>query len=401
MMPFLSTLAWMVYLCLRNQTITMQQFKYPSPCFILEEARLRRNLEVINRVQREAGVQVILAFKGFAMWSAFPIVREFLPGATASSLHEARLCFEEMGVKAHTYAVAYVPSEFRRILGYSSHVTFNSIAQFKKFIRRVRAFPEPVSPGIRVNPGWSPVGTDLYNPATPGSRLGVPASNFRGKLPEGVEGLHFHTLCESSSYDLETTLGYFEDQFGSFLPVLKWVNFGGGHLMTRQGYDVDHLIAVLKAFRQRHPHLQVILEPGSAIAWETGVLVSTVLDVVQNGGVKTAILDVSFTAHMPDTLEMPYRPGIRGAHADPENGRYTCRLGGVSCLSGDYLDAYGFDKPVKVGQQMIFEDMMHYTMVKTTTFNGVSHPSIAILRPDGRLDVVRRFGYNDYKRRLS
>lgn len=391
----------MPYLCPKNSTNAMQLPKTPSPCFVLEESRLRRNLETINRVQREAGVQVILAFKGFAMWSAFPIVREYLPGATASSLHEARLCYEEMGVKAHTYAVAYVPAEFRRMLGYSSHITFNSIAQFKKFIRKVQAYPERVSPGIRVNPGWSPVGTDLYNPATPGSRLGVPAANFKGKLPEGVEGLHFHTLCESSSYDLEHTLGYFEAQFGAFLPALKWVNFGGGHLMTRQGYDVDHLIGVLKAFRQRHPHLQVILEPGSAIAWETGVLVSTVLDVVQNGGVKTAILDVSFTAHMPDTLEMPYRPGVRGAKAEPEAGQHTCRLGGVSCLSGDFLEAYGFDKPVKAGQQIIFEDMIHYTMVKTTTFNGVTHPSIAILRPDGRLDVVRRFGYSDYKRRLS
>jgi len=262
-------------------------------------------------------------------------------------------------------------------------------------------FREKVSGGIRVNPGWSPVGTALYNPASPGSRLGEPLENFKGKLPEGVEGLHFHTLCESTSYDLETTLEHFEKQFGAFLPLIKWVNFGGGHLMTRKGYDVDHLIKVLKAFKARYPHLQVILEPGSAFAWDTGVLVSTVLDIVKNKGVKTAILDVSFTAHMPDTLEMPYRPGIRGANADAEGGKNLYRLGGVSCLRGDFLESYAFEKPLKVGQKVVFEDMIHYTMVKTSTFNGVTHPSIAILRKDGKLDVVRKFGYKDYKRRLS
>jgi len=376
--------------------------KIPSPCFVLEEARLRKNLELISRVQREAGVQIILAFKGFAMWSAFPVVREYIQGATASSLHEARLCFEEMKTKAHTYAVAYLPREFSRIMGYSSHITFNSLSQYKRYGARLLKHPGHISPGIRVNPGWSPVGTALYNPASPGSRLGEPVENFRGRLPAGIEGLHFHTLCESTSYDLEKTLGYFEQQFGAFLPALKWVNFGGGHLMTRQGYDVEHLTGVLKAFRSRHPHLQVILEPGSAFAWDTGVLLSTVLDIVNNKGVKTAILDVSFTAHMPDTLEMPYRPRVRDASEEPAQGdRHLYRLGGVSCLSGDFLETYAFEKPLKTGQKIVFEDMIHYTMVKTTTFNGVTHPAIAILRPDGELDVVRRFGYNDYKRRLS
>jgi carboxynorspermidine decarboxylase len=375
--------------------------KIPSPCFVLDEARLRSNLELIDRVQQEAGVSVILAFKGFAMWKAFPMVRQYLKGATASSLSEARLCFEEMKTKAHTYSVAYVPREFGKILQYSSHITFNSIAQYKRYRRRVERHPERVSMGIRVNPGWSPVGTALYNPASPGSRLGEPAENFRGKLPEGVEGLHFHVLCESDSYDLEKTLGYFEDQFGRFLPGLKWVNFGGGHLMTRAGYDIPHLIRTLKAFKGRHPHLEVILEPGSAIAWDTGVLVSTVLDVVKNGGVRTAILDVSFTAHMPDTLEMPYRPRVRGASEQPQPGQRPYRLGGVSCLSGDFMAEYGFDTAIKAGQKLVFEDMIHYTMVKTTTFNGVTHPSIAIWRENGELDVVRRFGYKDYKDRLS
>ena len=376
--------------------------KIPSPCFVLDEALLRKNLQLIDRVQQEAGVQIILAFKGFAMWSAFPLVRQYLHGATASSLGEARLCREEMQVKAHTYSVAYLPREFGQIMKYSSHITFNSIAQYRRFKGRVQRHPEKISMGIRVNPGWSPVGTALYNPASPGSRLGEVAANFKGKLPEGVEGLHFHVLCESTSYDLETTLGYFEKAFGAFLPQLKWVNFGGGHLMTRQGYDVAHLIAVLQAFRARHPHLQVILEPGSAIAWDTGVLVSTVLDIVKNDGVRTAILDVSFTAHMPDTLEMPYRPRVRGAREEPAAGdKHLYRLGGVSCLSGDFMTEYAFDQPLKVGQKIVFEDMIHYTMVKTTTFNGVTHPSIAIWRENQHLDVVRRFTYRDYKMRLS
>lgn len=376
--------------------------KIPSPSFVLEEARLRQNLELIARVQHEAGVQIILAFKGFAMWSAFPIVREYVSGATASSLHEARLCFEEMKAKSHTYAVAYLPREFGKILQYSSHITFNSIGQWKRYQKKVQRHSEPVSPGIRVNPGWSPVGTALYNPAAPGSRLGEPAENFKGKLPEGIEGLHFHVLCESTSYDLEKVLEQFEAQFGAFLPQLKWVNFGGGHLMTREGYDVPHLIRVLQAFRKRWPHLQVILEPGSAFAWDTGVLVATVLDIVKNGGVRTAILDVSFTAHMPDTLEMPYRPRVRGAKDEVEKGdRHVYRLGGVSCLSGDFMEAYAFEQPLKIGQKIVFEDMIHYTMVKTTTFNGVTHPNIAILRPDGHLDIVRKFAYRDYRNRLS
>lgn len=375
--------------------------KIPSPCFVLYESRLRENLALIHSVEQRAGVQIILAFKGFAMWSAFPIVREYLSGATASSLHEARLCYEEMKVRAHTYAVGYLPSEFGKIMQYSSHITFNSVAQYKKYKSRLQKADHPVSAGLRVNPGWSPVETLLYNPAAPGSRLGEAPENLPRQLPEGIEGLHFHTLCESTSYDLETTLSHFENHFGRFFPQLKWVNFGGGHLMTRAGYDVEHLISVLKRFREKYPHLHVILEPGSAIAWDTGILVATVLDITNNKNVKTAILDVSFTAHMPDTLEMPYRPRVQGAQMDAEKGRFQYRLGGVSCLSGDFMMEYGFDAPLKVGQKIIFEDMIHYTMVKTSTFNGVTHPSIAILHTDGTLNIVRKFGYNDYKKRLS
>jgi carboxynorspermidine decarboxylase len=375
--------------------------KIPSPSFVLNEALLRKNLELMRHVQKEAGVKIILAFKGFAMWSAFPMVREYLAGATASSLNEARLCFEEMKTPSHTYSVAYSPNEFGKIMQYSSHITFNSIGQYTRFKKKLSTAPHPISAGIRVNPEWSPVETSLYNPAEPGSRLGEVIENFKGKLPEGIEGLHFHVLCESNSHDLEKVLGYFEERFGRFLPQLKWVNFGGGHLMTKKGYDTNHLIQVLKAFRKRYPNLEVLLEPGSAVAWDTGFLVSTVLDIIENKGIKTAALDCSFTAHMPDTLEMPYRPRIRDVHEDASKGKYAYRLGGVSCLSGDYMEKYGFDKKIKIGDQIIFEDMIHYTMVKTSTFNGVTHPNICILRENGKLEVVKKFGYKDYRNRLS
>ncbi|MFZ4544837.1 MAG: carboxynorspermidine decarboxylase [Saprospiraceae bacterium] len=371
-----------------------------APAYILEETLLKRNLELIADVQARAGVEIILAFKGFAMWSTFPIVRQYLSGATASSLYEARLCFEEMKSKAHTYSAAYMPAEFDEMMSYSSHITFNSVNQYLRYKDAVRNYAESISCGIRVNPEYSEVITDLYNPCTPGSRLGAAVENFADGLPEGVEGLHFHALCESSSYELEKVLNSFECLFGHFLPSLKWVNMGGGHLMTREGYDVEHLIRILLAFKSRYPHLKVILEPGSAIAWQTGVLTSTVLDIVDNKGYKTIMLDTSFTAHMPDCLEMPYRPKITGA-SDPIEGKPTYRIGGTSCLSGDYMDFYSFEKEVQIGDVLIFEDMIHYTMVKTTMFNGVHHPDIVILRENGKAEVVRKFEYQDYKNRLS
>lgn len=375
--------------------------KIPSPAYVLEMRLLKRNLELIKSVQDQAGVSIILALKGFAMWRVFPLVAQYLKGATASSLWEARLIFEEMGKKAHTYSPAYLPEDFADILRYSSHITFNSIQQYIQYKDQVSAFPEKVSPGIRVNPEYSEVETDLYNPAAPGSRLGEVIDNFKGQLPEGVEGLHFHTLCESSSFELEKVLAAFESKFSPFFSQLKWVNFGGGHLMTRKDYDTNHLVQLLQGFRGRYPHLEVILEPGSAIAWETGVLVSTVLDIIENRGVKTAILDVSFTAHMPDTLEMPYRPRIVGADREPLPGKPAYRMGGVSCLAGDYMTEYSFDHELQIGEKIILEDMIHYTMVKTTTFNGVKHPDIDIWHEDGTLEIVREFGYEDYKNRLS
>ena len=372
--------------------------KIPSPCYVLEEELLERNLQKLSMVQKEAGIQIILAFKGFAMWSAFPMVREYLSGATASSLNEVRLCVEEMKTPSHTYMVAYRDQEIDEIASKSSHLTFNSLTQFEKFHERVAA--KGVSIGLRVNPEYSEVETDLYNPSSPQSRLGLTASHFGDKLPAEVEGLHFHVLCESSSYALEKTLQKFEERFGHLLPQVKWVNFGGGHLITRKDYNSEHLIKVLKAFKEKYD-VQVILEPGSAIAWETGYLVSEVLDIVENGGVKTAICDISFTCHMPDCLEMPYKPTILGAHKDAGKYPHKYRIGGMSCLAGDYMEEYSFPHALELGQRIIFNDMIHYTMVKTNTFNGVGHPSIGIWGKEGEFKLVREFGYEDFRNRLS
>ncbi len=372
----------------------------PSPCFVIEESRLRANLDLIARVKREAGVEIIPAFKGFSMWSVFPVLREYVTGASASSLNEARLCFEEMKAKAHTYSPAYNPSEFNEILGYSSHLVFNSMTQYGRYINEVLSFPEKVSVGLRVNPEFSEVEPLIYNACAPGSRLGILASQLPDVLPPEVEGLHFHTLCESGADDLEKTLVAFEQHFGKYIPQVKWINMGGGHLMTRKGYDVDKLISILRKFKAKYDK-HIILEPGSAFAWDTGVLVSTVLDVVENKGIKTAMLDVSFAAHMPDCLEMPYKPRIEGSYFDPVPGKPTYRMGGNSCLSGDFVGSWSFDEELRPGDRIIFEDMIHYTMVKTNFFNGVDHPSIGILRPDGEFELVRSFGYNEYKYKLS
>lgn len=374
--------------------------KVPSPCYVLDEHLLRQNLQLIKTVKERAGVDIILAFKAFSMWSAFPIVREYIPYSTASSIHEARLAYEEMGSLAHTYSPAYTENDFPTILKYSSHVTFNSFTQFERFLPMAKDFNRHVSLGIRINPEYSEVETDLYNPCAPGSRMGVIATQMPEKLPSEIEGLHFHTLCESSSYNLEKTLEAIEQKFGRYLAQVKWLNMGGGHLMTRKGYDVDHLVEVLIRFRKKWG-IDIIMEPGSAFAWETGVLVSQVVDVVENHGIKTAILDVSFTAHMPDCLEMPYKPRVRDAHHEPVSGKPTYRLGGNSCLSGDFIGYWSFDKELSPGDTIVFEDMIHYTMVKTTMFNGVPHPAIAIWNEQKGLNVVRVFGYEDYKSRMS
>jgi carboxynorspermidine decarboxylase len=381
----------------------MEIQKIPSPTYVLERRLLRQNLELMQRVQQESGANIILALKGFSLYHVFPFVKQYLGGATASSLYEARLIFEEMGVKAHTYSAAYVPEHFEELMNYSGHFVFNSLNQWRLYQDKVATSEHKISCGIRVNPEYSDVETDLYNPALPGSRLGELIENFEelgGILPQGIEGLHCHTLCESSADSFEKLLAAFEKRFGHFLPQLKWVNFGGGHLMTRKDYDVEKLIRLIKTFKEKY-NIEVILEPGSAVAWQTGFLVATVLDVVNSRGIKTLVLDVSFTAHMPDTLEMPYRPKIRGASETLIDGKPTYRLGGNSCLAGDFQYEYSFEKEVKIGDRIVFEDMIHYTIVKTTMFNGVYHPRIAILEEDDSLNIVRTFDYSDYRNRMG
>lgn len=375
--------------------------KIPSPCYVMEEELLRKNLELIRSVKERAGVEIILAFKAFSMWKAFPIIREYVPYSTASSAFEAQLAYEEMGSPAHTFCPAYTEENFPLFIRYSSHIVFNSLTQFEKFYPETVKSRKKVSCGIRVNPEFSEVETELYNPAMPGSRFGVVIEDLGEKLPEGVEGIHFHTLCESSSFDLEKTLNEVDRKFGHLLTQVKWLNMGGGHLMTRKGYDVEHLISILQAFKKKYPNLELILEPGSAFAWETGTLVSTVVDIVENRGIKTAILDVSFACHMPDCLEMPYKPRIRGAHHEAVEGLPTYRMGGSSCLSGDFIGDWSFDKPLKIGDRIIFEDMLHYTTVKTTMFNGVAHPVMAMWTKHDTLDMYREFDYEDYKGRMS
>lgn len=371
----------------------------PSPCYVIDEERFRKNLSLIKHVSDESGAEIILAFKGFAMWGVFPILKEYISGAAASSADEARLCFEEIGFPAHSYSPVYKSDDFKTLLGYSSHVTFNSLAQYRKHSDELFRYPKKISAGLRINPEFSEISQGLYNPCSPGSRLGIIAEDLIDGLPEGIEGLHFHVLFESDSYALEKVLKVVEAKFGKFFHQLKWINMGGGHLMTRKDYDTDHLIKILKQFRER-TGLHLILEPGSAFAWETGELVATVEDVVENQGIKTAILDVSFTAHMPDCLEMPYKPKIIGA-TDPVPGMPTYRIGGNSCLSGDVMGDWSFEKDLVVGNRIVFLDMIHYTMVKTTTFNGVHHPSIGIWTKEGKFRLIKEFGYEDYKNRLS
>ena len=376
-----------------------------EPVYIIEETLLRRNLQLIANVAKEADVEIILAFKAFALWKTFPIFREYISSTTASSLSEARLALEEFGAKAHTYSPAYTDEEIDDIVRCSSHLTFNSLSQYERFNDRVEG---KASIGLRVNPEYSEVGTMLYNPCAPGTRFGITADKLPETLPANIEGFHCHCHCESGADVLERTLVHIEEKFSKWFPQLKWLNLGGGHLMTRKDYDVSHLINILKGLHGRYPWLKIILEPGSAFAWQTGPLVSHVVDVVEDKGIRTAILDVSFTCHMPDCLEMPYMPEVRGAEIVEESSslqsqtsEYVYRLGGNSCLSGDFMSSWRFDHELKVGEEVIFEDMIHYTTVKTCMFNGISHPALAMLHKDGKLEILRRFGYEDYRNRMD
>ncbi|MCD8291483.1 MAG: carboxynorspermidine decarboxylase [Prevotella sp.] len=379
-----------------------------KPCYVLEEALLRRNLQLIKRIADEAGVEFILAFKAYALWKTFPIIREYVNSTTASSLYEARLAFEEFGAKAHTYSPAYTDYEIEEIARYSSHLTFNSFTQYSRYHEKARAANSELSFGLRINPEYSEIKTLLYNPCAPGSRFGILAHDMPEKLPSDIEGFHFHCHCESGADVLERTLSHVEEKFSKWFNQIKWINFGGGHLVTRKDYDIPLLLNILNGFHNRYPHLKIILEPGSAFGWQTGYLVSQVVDIVENHGIKTAILNVSFTCHMPDCLEMPYMPAVRGAETlegdvseDVMFEPNVYRLGGNSCLSGDFLGMWRFPKQLKIGDSVIFEDMLHYTTVKTNMFNGISHPSIALLHIDGTLEMLREYSFKDYKDRMD
>ena len=382
--------------------------KVPSPCYVMDEKLLRKNLSLIKSVADKAGVEIILAFKSFAMWKSFPIFREYIRYTTASSVYEARLAYEEFGSKAHTYSPAYTETDFPVIMKCSSHITFNSFNQFRHFYPEIEANEEKISCGIRINPEYSEVEVELYNPCAPGTRFGVTADLLPDTLPAGIEGFHCHCHCESGSYELEHTLKHIEAKFSRWFSQIKRLNLGGGHLMTRKDYDTDHLVALLKELKARYPHLEIILEPGSAFTWQTGPLVASVVDIVESRGIKTAVLDVSFTCHMPDCLEMPYQPTVRGAETQPAEAvktarpeDYIYRLGGNSCLSGDYMGSWRFDHPLQIGERIVLEDMIHYTMVKTNMFNGIHHPSIAIWHTNDTLEVYKSFRYEDYRDRMS
>ena len=378
----------------------------PTPYYIVYEERLRRNLSLIKRVSEEADVKIIMAFKANALWKTFPVIAEYVSASTASSLNEMQLSLDCLGNEVHAYCPVYTESTFPKFLEGSSHVTFNSLAQFNKFYPQVAKHNEEhpdrkVSCGLRVNPRCSVIETDIYNPCVPGSRFGVNASDLPEELPEGLEGFHFHALCESSSYDLEKVLVALKSQFGKWLPKLKWLNMGGGHLMTRKEYDVKHLVSLLQVMHKDYPELSLIMEPGSAFTWQTGDLVTEVLDVVEDSGIKTAIIDASFACHMPDCLEMPYRPAIAEADDDAGEDAFVYRLGGNSCLSGDYVGDWKFHSPLEPGQRLTLLDMNHYTTVKTNMFNGIQHPSIWFKPIDGDAVLLREFTYEDYKSRMD
>ena len=368
--------------------------------FRLYEDRLRRNLERVADVAAAADVTIILALKAFAFHPAFPIIAEYLRGATASSLNEARLIRDHFGKPPHVYAPVYRPGEFDEIAGLAGHLTFNSLAELERYRKRWEA--AGLNVGLRVNPEYSPVETALYNPAAKHGRLGETLPNLPPQPPPGLRGLHVHTLCESSAAATATLIERVRAQFGHYLEQLEWLNLGGGHLMTREDYDVDGLIATLRELRRRYPRLEIILEPGSAHLWRAGDLRCRVLDIVENYGRRTLMLDVSFTCHMPDTLEMPYRPEVIGASTEKQPDHpYAYRLGGMSCLAGDYLEDYHFAQPVRVGDELVFADMMHYTTVKTTMFNGVPHPDICLVDDHGETTYRRTFTYADYERRMG
>ncbi len=390
-----------------------------TPYYIVYEDRMIRNLKLLKRVEKEANVKIIMAFKANALWKAFPIIQQYFTASTASSLNEMQLSLDYLGHDVHAYCPVYTDATFPKFLAGCSHITFNSIAQYERFKPKIREWnashhESPVSIGLRVNPHCSVIETDIYNPCVPGSRFGESASVLVDGLPEGIEGLHFHALCESDSHDLAKILDALKEQYGHLLPDIKWLNMGGGHLMTRKGYDIDFLLSLMKNLHRDYPNMEIIMEPGSAFTWQTGDLVTEVLDVVEDAGIKTAIIDASFACHMPDCLEMPYKPMIEEALPEEDNSnlrikdfhngvptRFTYRLGGNSCLSGDFVGDWDFAQPLKPGDRLTLCDMNHYTTVKTNMFNGIQHPSIWLQPSAGDPILLREFTYDDYRNRMS
>lgn len=376
--------------------------KIPSPSFVCELELLEKNLKLLKYVQDTADIKILLALKGFALKSTFNMCKEYLKGCCASGLNEAKLAYEEFGGEVHTYSPAFKPNEFEEITQISNHIVFNSFNELERYKTKVKPHN---SLGIRINPEYSSVEVDLYNPCGAYSRLGITKKEFDKALTnnpnalEKIEGFHFHALCEQNFDVFEGAFNKFESNFKGYFKNLKWLNFGGGHHVTRSDYDVEGLIAFLKQIKKNYPHLTLYMEPGEAVGWKTGYLEATVLDIVDNG-MKIAILDTSAECHMPDTLAMPYKAEIRGASSDINEKKYKYRLGGNTCLAGDIMGDYSFDKPLEVGEKLIFEDMIHYTMVKTTTFNGINLPSIVLKEKQNNFEIVSNFGYNDYKARI-
>jgi len=376
--------------------VDLNSKKHPSPCFVCEEEKLEKNLIILDTIQKDADVTILLALKGFALYSTFDLCKKYLKGCCASGLNEAKLAAEEFGGEVHTYSPAFKPNEFEEITNISNHIIFNSFSQFDHYHTRIKPHN---SIGLRINPECSTVDVDLYNPCGVHSRLGVTKKEFRDILPSQIDGFHFHALCEQNVDALAQVLEKFEQNFHHFFKDLQWINFGGGHHITREDYDRDGLIILLKDFKSRYPHLKIYLEPGEAVGWKTGYLKSTVLDIVNNG-MQIAILDTSAECHMPDTLAMPYRAEVRDADIAYKK-KYTYKLSGNTCLAGDIIGDYSFDFPLNIGDTIIFEDMIHYTMVKTTTFNGINLPSIAIKKKNGDVVTIRNYDYTSYKERLS
>ena len=370
-----------------------------TPSYVLDQTLFRRNGEILKRVQDETGAKILLAQKAFSCFGLYPLLRDYLVGTAASGLHEARLGHEEFGGEVHVFSPAFKPAEMTAVLKIADHLVFNSLSQWQRYREEVLEVGPRVSAGLRINPEYSEAVAEIYDPCAPGSRFGVLASQLEGVDLTGLEGLHFHTLCEQGASALGGTLRAVMEKFDDQLQTMKWLNFGGGHLITSPGYDIELLITLIREVRNRYPHLRIYLEPGEAIAVGTGVLLGTVIDLVENS-MPIAILDLSATTHMPDVLEMPYRPVVEGAGAAGEKA-HTYRLGGPTCLAGDIIGDYSFDAPLQIGDRVVFHDMSHYPMVKTTTFNGVPLPSIAILAEDGRIGSVREFGYEDYRMRLG